>query len=159
MRRQGHIPRPQNAFILFRADYIRNKHVPGSVASQSGSPTLSRTIGQRRDPNVPLINAHKVSGECWMHLPLEEKIFWKSKAKNAEALHKQTYPNYEFHPVHSKSRQKRHKTVTAEDEKRCGDITQLFGGLGRDELATGVIARVPPTAFDPRLPLFLPFPV
>jgi hypothetical protein len=71
----------------------------------------------------------------WNSLTKEEKKVWENKAKNATTLHKQTYPNYEFHPVHSK----RHKTaVTAEDEKRCGDITQLFGGLERDELATGV---------------------
>ena len=27
----GYIPRPPNAFMLFRADFVRQEHVPGSM--------------------------------------------------------------------------------------------------------------------------------
>jgi hypothetical protein len=40
----GYIPRPANAFMLFRADFVRQKHVPGSVEASHGS--LSRIIGE-----------------------------------------------------------------------------------------------------------------
>jgi len=40
---QGYIPRPPNAFMLFRADFVRQKHVPGSIETNHGS--LSKIIG------------------------------------------------------------------------------------------------------------------
>ena len=30
-RSMGYIPRPPNAFMLFRADFVRQEHVPGSI--------------------------------------------------------------------------------------------------------------------------------
>ena len=43
-RSQSHIPRPPNAFMLFRADFVRQKHVPGSIETSHVS--LSKIIGQ-----------------------------------------------------------------------------------------------------------------
>lgn len=43
-RSMGYIPRPPNAFMLFRADFVRQKHVPGSIETNHGS--LSKIIGQ-----------------------------------------------------------------------------------------------------------------
>jgi len=40
---RGYIPRPPNAFMLFRADFVRQKHVPGSIETNHGS--LSKIIG------------------------------------------------------------------------------------------------------------------
>ena len=40
----GYIPRPPNAFMLFRADFVRQKHVPGSIEQNHGS--LSKIIGE-----------------------------------------------------------------------------------------------------------------
>lgn len=45
-RSMGYIPRPPNAFMLFRADFVRQKHVPGSIETNHGS--LSKIIGQSR---------------------------------------------------------------------------------------------------------------
>jgi hypothetical protein len=42
-RSLGYIPRPPNAFMLFRADFVRQKHVPGSIETNHGS--LSKIIG------------------------------------------------------------------------------------------------------------------
>ena len=47
-RSQGYIPRPPNAFMLFRADFVRQKHVPGSIETNHGS--LSKIIGQSPQP-------------------------------------------------------------------------------------------------------------
>ena len=41
---QGYIPRPPNAFMLFCADFIRQKHVAGSIETTHAS--LSKIIGK-----------------------------------------------------------------------------------------------------------------
>ncbi|KIM66787.1 hypothetical protein SCLCIDRAFT_21574 [Scleroderma citrinum Foug A] len=38
----GYIPHPPNAFMLFHADFVRQKHVPGSIKTNHGS--LSKII-------------------------------------------------------------------------------------------------------------------
>ena len=40
----GYIPCPPNAFILFRANFMRQKHVPGLIETNHGS--LSKIIGE-----------------------------------------------------------------------------------------------------------------
>lgn len=50
-RSQGYIPRPPNAFMLFRANFVRQKHVPGSIETNHGS--LSKIIGMQLIPTVP----------------------------------------------------------------------------------------------------------
>lgn len=40
---QGYIPRPPNAFMLFRADFVRQKRVPGNIEANHSS--LSKIIG------------------------------------------------------------------------------------------------------------------
>ncbi|KAJ7497915.1 hypothetical protein B0H11DRAFT_2384842 [Mycena galericulata] len=82
-RSQGYIPRPPNAFMLFRADFVRQKHVPVSIETNHGS--LSKIIGN-----------------CWRALPLPEKDIWETKAKRAKAEHKLKYPDYKFRPVQNK---------------------------------------------------------
>ncbi|KAL4251413.1 SOX/SOX-like transcription factor [Abortiporus biennis] len=128
-RSQGYIPRPPNAFMLFRADFVRQKHVPGSIETNHGS--LSKIIGT-----------------CWRQLPLEEKRVWESKAKKAKAEHREKYPNYRFRPVHNKHKKeqaaaeaaKRNKVpVPAQDERRCEEVAQLLlEGMKGDELAAAV---------------------
>ncbi|KAF7345274.1 HMG box domain-containing protein [Mycena sanguinolenta] len=139
-RSQGYIPRPPNAFMLFRADFVRQKHVPGSIETNHGS--LSKIIGN-----------------CWRALPLGEKHIWEVKAKHAKAEHKLKYPDYKFRPVHNK------RTVSAaspaptaqpasrstsgsnakgplspqEDERRCEEVAALLlQGKKGEELAWAI---------------------
>ncbi|KXN83089.1 Repressor ROX1 [Leucoagaricus sp. SymC.cos] len=121
-RSQGYIPRPPNAFMLFRADFVRQKHVPGSIETNHGS--LSKIIGN-----------------CWRALPLEEKRVWEVKAKHAKAEHKAKYPNYRFRPVHNKNKEKKKEKPLPmpEDERRCEEVAQLLlEGKKGDELAEAV---------------------
>ncbi|KAI0084079.1 high mobility group box domain-containing protein, partial [Irpex rosettiformis] len=78
-----YIPRPPNAFMLFRANFVRQKHVPGSIETNHGS--LSKIIGN-----------------CWKALPEAEKKVWDARSKKAKAEHQKMYPNYRFRPVHNK---------------------------------------------------------
>ncbi|CAL1698936.1 unnamed protein product [Somion occarium] len=124
-RSQGYIPRPPNAFMLFRADFVRQKHVPGSIETNHGS--LSKIIGN-----------------CWRQLPLEEKRIWESRAKKAKADHRERYPNYRFRPVHNKHKKRdaarKEKTpMPVQDERRCEEVAQLLlEGKKGDELAAAV---------------------
>jgi HMG (high mobility group) box len=121
-RSLGYIPRPPNAFMLFRADFVRQKHVPGSIETNHGS--LSKIIGN-----------------CWKSLPLEEKQVWEVKAKYAKADHKARYPEYRFRPVHNKNKDKKKEKAppSVEDERRCEEVAQLLlEGKKGDELAAAV---------------------
>ncbi|KAJ7485881.1 hypothetical protein FB451DRAFT_1392605 [Mycena latifolia] len=144
-RSQGYVPRPPNAFMLFRADFVRQKHVPGSIETNHGS--LSKIIGN-----------------CWRSLPLPEKHIWETKAKHAKAEHKLKYPDYKFRPVHNKrgaapaastsnpppptsqptSRSTSGSTIKGqlspqEDERRCEEVAALLlQGKKGEELAWAV---------------------
>ncbi|KAF5313449.1 hypothetical protein D9611_008675 [Ephemerocybe angulata] len=62
---ENYIPRPPNAFILFRSAFIRSRHV--STGVETNHSTLSKIIG------ADLAN-----------LPEEERQVWHRKAKQAE---------------------------------------------------------------------------
>ncbi|KAK2462630.1 hypothetical protein APHAL10511_005363 [Amanita phalloides] len=146
---QGYIPRPPNAFMLFRADFVRQKHVPGSIETNHGS--LSKIIGN-----------------CWRALPLEEKRVWEVKAKHAKAEHKIRYPNYRFRPVHNKNKDKKKgkQQATVDDERRCEEVAQLLlEGKKGDELAAAIrhldrLRSETPAepALRPRRPSSVPLP-
>ncbi|KAH9848765.1 hypothetical protein C2E23DRAFT_738749 [Lenzites betulinus] len=137
---QGYIPRPPNAFMLFRANFVRQKHVPGSIETNHGS--LSKIIGN-----------------CWRALPLDEKKYWEVEAKKAKAAHKERYPHYRFRPVHNKKkkadaatsavdadvdadgsiRRKDKVPVFPAEEERCEAVAQLLlEGKKGEELAEAV---------------------
>ncbi|KAJ8521059.1 hypothetical protein ONZ45_g2200 [Pleurotus djamor] len=141
-RSLGYIPRPPNAFMLFRADFVKQKHVPGSIETNHGS--LSKIIGN-----------------CWRALPLEEKRIWEVKAKHAKAEHKVLYPNYRFRPIHNKNKNKEKLATAAssvdssknskqgvpagnnteEEERRCEEVAQLLlEGKKGEDLAEAVKA-------------------
>lgn len=147
-RSLGYIPRPPNAFMLFRADFVRQKHVPGSIETNHGS--LSKIIGN-----------------CWRALPLEEKRVWEIKAKHAKAEHKARYPEYRFRPVHNKNKEKKKDkaTPTAEDERRCEEVAQLLlDGMKGDQLAAAIRkldedkVHAPAPAYLLRRPSSVPLP-
>ncbi|KAK0467314.1 uncharacterized protein EV420DRAFT_1508125, partial [Desarmillaria tabescens] len=128
----NHIPRPANAFMLFRADFVRQKHVPGSIETNHGS--LSKIIGG-----------------IWHGLPLNEKKKWEARARQEKARHKKQYPTYQFRPVHNKNKKGKTKSTKSKkkaapkqrpvevDEKRCQDVASLLlDGKKGDELAEAV---------------------
>jgi len=89
--------RPPNPFILFRADFLRQKHVFESIEANYG--LLSKII----DSSVFLSSSYLIAshshltpsihlGNCWRALPLEEKRAWEVLAKHAKTDHKIQYP-------------------------------------------------------------------
>ncbi|KAK0200085.1 hypothetical protein DFS33DRAFT_217357 [Desarmillaria ectypa] len=80
-RRQtpGHIPRPRNAFILFRCDFVRQKRVPPSVERNTR-------------------NLSRIAGSLWHNMtPLQQQP-WKVLAEQEKLEHAVLYPDYKYQP-------------------------------------------------------------
>ncbi|KIW01082.1 uncharacterized protein PV09_07372 [Verruconis gallopava] len=74
------IPRPRNAFILYRQHHQQN------------------IILQHRGLSNPEIS--KIAGQLWQAEPEEVKNTWKAFAEEEKARHAQQYPDYRFQPRH-----------------------------------------------------------
>jgi len=113
----NYIPRPPNAFILFRSAFIRSRHV--STGVETNHSTLSKIIGM-----------------TWQNLPNEERQHWHRKAKKAEEEHRLKYPQYAFKPLHTKGKGGKRKVreVGPKDQTRCAKIAELLvqGKKGRE---------------------------
>ncbi|KAG2008978.1 specific transcriptional repressor [Coprinopsis cinerea AmutBmut pab1-1] len=78
-RDEGRIPRPPNAFILFRSAFIRSQHIPDRVEGNHS-------------------NLSKIIGRYWKTLPPEERAEWEAKAQEAAQEHREKYPDWRFRP-------------------------------------------------------------
>ncbi|KAK6988252.1 hypothetical protein R3P38DRAFT_3444350 [Favolaschia claudopus] len=72
---QTRIPRPPNAFILFRSFFIRAREVPADV-----------------EPSHASLSA--IAGLTWAALPASEKAAWHRKAKEERERHRERFPGY-----------------------------------------------------------------
>ncbi|KAA1475055.1 hypothetical protein DENSPDRAFT_782817, partial [Dentipellis sp. KUC8613] len=73
----SYIPRPPNAFILFRSSFIRSQQIPDKIEGNHSS--LSKIIGI-----------------VWKSLPRAERAHWEAQAVQAQAEHRQRYPHWRF---------------------------------------------------------------
>ena len=115
----NHIPRPPNAFILFRSAFIRSQRVTSGV--ESSHSTLSKIIGM-----------------TWQQLSNEERQKWHAKAKLAQEDHKRRYPQYSFKPIHHRLRganlgRRKLREVGPKDQKRCEKIAELLASGKKGE--------------------------
>ncbi|KAJ7434440.1 high mobility group box domain-containing protein, partial [Mycena galericulata] len=79
-KHQSYIPRPPNAYILFRADFVRHGYASRDSSLARGTPT-------------------QIAAACWNALPSQEKSIWYEKATMAKQEHKVKYPDYRYNPV------------------------------------------------------------
>ncbi|KAG6868834.1 hypothetical protein C0993_009371 [Termitomyces sp. T159_Od127] len=75
----SYIPRPPNAFILFRSSFIREQQVPINVVGNHS-------------------NLSKIVGMFWNKLPKSERDSWEAKAAQAQVEHRRRYPDWRFQP-------------------------------------------------------------
>ncbi|KAG9308222.1 hypothetical protein JVU11DRAFT_12239 [Chiua virens] len=110
-RGEDHIPRPPNAFILFRSSFIKSQHVSTEV--ETNHSTLSKIIGL-----------------TWQNMPHDERQVWHAKAKQALEDHRKKWPQYAFRPSHSKTKggteKRKVREVEPKDMKRCAKIAELL---------------------------------
>ncbi|KAJ7494627.1 hypothetical protein B0H11DRAFT_2002687 [Mycena galericulata] len=113
---ENHIPRPPNAFILFRSSFIKSQRVSTEV--ETNHSTLSKIIGM-----------------TWKNLTDEERQVWRHKALDAVAEHKRNFPTYAFRPKHRgknaggdgpQPKSKRKVREVYQDPRRCEKIAELL---------------------------------
>jgi hypothetical protein len=75
----GHIPRPRNAFILFRCDFVAQKRIPASV-----------------EPDHR--NISRIVGRIWKAMSEADRRPWIEEAKREREKHKKLYPQYRYSP-------------------------------------------------------------
>ncbi|KAJ8474619.1 hypothetical protein ONZ45_g15887 [Pleurotus djamor] len=73
----GHIPRPCNAFILFRCDFVRQKKIPASVEHDHR-------------------NISRIAGKVWQEMSKAEKGPWLLLAEQEREKHQKAYPGYRY---------------------------------------------------------------
>ena len=82
------IPRPRNAFIIFRCEYSR-EHAQGSQESQNDN-----------DPTNPSVKTlSKRAADAWKQLSPPEKDRYKVLADKEREEHARLYPHYRFRPM------------------------------------------------------------
>ncbi|KAH9894480.1 hypothetical protein C8Q73DRAFT_791019 [Cubamyces lactineus] len=81
------IPRPPNAFMLYRSHLLRTRQIPPGI--------------EHRQQNIS-----RVAGECWNLLPDAEKKKWHDKAKEVLVAHMEKHPDYKFSPDRKAARKK-----------------------------------------------------
>ncbi|KIJ51181.1 hypothetical protein M422DRAFT_158039, partial [Sphaerobolus stellatus SS14] len=76
----GHIPRPRNAFILFRCFFVNEEAVPASVEKDHR-------------------NISRIAGRVWKSMSESEKEPWVKAAEIEKGQHEKKWPNYRYNPV------------------------------------------------------------
>ncbi|KAG0697786.1 hypothetical protein DFH29DRAFT_131568 [Suillus ampliporus] len=106
-KEEGHIPRPPNAFIVFRSCLWSNEDFRSLESDHR--------------------NVSRIAGERWRNLSDDEKEPFVQMAKEAKALHAKMYPNYKYSPSHrSVAGPKRKVRRNSEEEKTKCDMIASF---------------------------------
>ena len=118
-RKEGHIPRPPNAFMVFRS-WLWNKDNLKSI--------------ERDNRNVS-----RIAGRYWNELSEAERAPFRSMAEEAKARHAQLYPEYRYSPGSQKKpkvTQRRSQRSTEVENEKCNKVVDLLlGGLTSRDLA------------------------
>jgi len=88
LKNPEHVPRPRNAFIIFRCEFTNNYVANGG--SERASDTEKRSLSKR-------------AGEAWGNATLETKRHYKELADQERARHRLSHPDYRFRPKRQKS--------------------------------------------------------
>ncbi|TKY86609.1 hypothetical protein EX895_004248 [Sporisorium graminicola] len=95
------IPRPPNAFILYRSNKMRE------LKNQKNPQGLSDTGLDKLDYQRQL---SKVIGQLWRDETAEVKAAFYEKAQQAALEHRQRYPEYRYQPSVKKAASREHET-------------------------------------------------
>ena len=117
-KKEGHIPRPPNAFMIFRSELWRKEKV-------------KRTV--ERDHR----NISRIAGALWNRLSTTDQVPYRRAAEEAKRIHAQLYPDYKYAPVYHRDRRAQPKAKADHKKKaqRCDKVAQLLHrGIVGDEL-------------------------
>ncbi|KZT22099.1 hypothetical protein NEOLEDRAFT_1181163 [Neolentinus lepideus HHB14362 ss-1] len=117
-RKPGHIPRPPNAFMIFRSDFCATRVVTEKI---------------ERDHR----HISRIAGFVWNKMSDEERKPFVTKAREVKEQHAKYYPDYKYSPTCSKGKgtKRRVRRDGAEDQARCATVANLvLQGIQGDEL-------------------------
>ncbi|KAI0327327.1 hypothetical protein GY45DRAFT_1149933 [Cubamyces sp. BRFM 1775] len=117
----GHIPRPRNAFMIFRSAYCAS-------VKESQVEHDHRMIS-------------KILGAVWRNLEVEKKEHYKKLAAEEKEAHRRLHPNYRFSPQQrtEKAKKRNVKRNGLTDKQRCAKVAKLLlEGKGGDALKAEV---------------------
>ncbi|OSD05023.1 hypothetical protein PYCCODRAFT_1362856 [Trametes coccinea BRFM310] len=89
----GYIKRPENAWMLFRKQHVRDV-----AAAWEEAAAASDEAKKQRQADLS-----KSLSQQWKNLPPEEKQYWEELAKQKKEEHKIMYPNYQYRPQRKKN--------------------------------------------------------
>ncbi|KAK8854591.1 hypothetical protein IAR55_003330 [Kwoniella newhampshirensis] len=103
-----HIPRPRNAFILFRKYVVDAKLIPASV--------------ETRHQNVSIITA-----KMWSEASPGQKAHFNKLATIEKEEHLKKYPGYRYQPVYRRTNVIRRRVRKDEaEEEKCKSVAELL---------------------------------
>jgi len=97
-------------FVLFRADFVRQKHGPGSIETNHGS--LSKIIGVF-DYSTFFNLIYIYPRSMLASTPIRRETV---KARAEKAKHKAMYPLYRFRPVHKETQGDADSTIPPNED-------------------------------------------
>lgn len=115
-REDGHIPRPRNAFIIFRTEFVSKGVVPPSLEAHSQ-------------------NLSRIAGGVWKGMSPAERLVWFDRAEEEKARHAEKYPGYQYHPTNAYALKNKRKVQKGrgEEELKATDAwcTEVAGLLAK----------------------------
>jgi hypothetical protein len=144
-RKEGHIPRPPNAFMLFRSDLWAKKRVSSNV---------------ERDHR----QISRIAAMLWNGLDEEQRRPFREQAKAEKERHALTWPNYKYSPVGRKVNGQRkyiNREADSTAQAKCQKLVSLLkkGIEGSDlENALKTEGDVSEEKFDPKAIETIPHP-
>lgn len=125
---QKRIPRPRNAFMIFRSAFWAEQKINRTVEHDHRH--ISRIVGH-----------------CWNRMSEMEKDKWRAKAAMEKDEHARKHPNYVFSPTPRAKRPVKRKVKRngPEDLKRCEEVADLLlmGKQGEDLAAAIKAIKLP----------------
>ncbi|CAO1627082.1 unnamed protein product [Sympodiomycopsis kandeliae] len=120
-RKSNHVPRPRNAFILFRCHVVSKQLVPTTLEKDHR-------------------NISRIVSVMWNNLSDLDRQTWKAAAQQEKDEHQRLYPDYKFQPVVRKApNNKRNLPQVPNVEEQCEAtadmLLKMMGetGLAKDE--------------------------
>lgn len=108
---QQHIPRPRNAFILFRQHWHRQIFNQEKEKINADTKGAASKLGSFRANS----QASRDIGQRWRSLSDSERQYWLDLAKQEKECHKRKYPDYTYVPTR-KSKRNSHSSKNATTE-------------------------------------------
>ncbi len=108
------IPRPPNAWIIYRTDRLRQWKAQRSP----------------HDPPVKQADISRMIGANWKHEPDHIKLEYEKRAAIAKADHKRKYPDYKYNPM-SKEAKEKMRSEEKEAKKKAREEAKAAKAAGR----------------------------